>query len=192
MNKNNPSYLLIAATISLTSLPLGTGLTKAALLPTAMQMGNSHLTFSTSITQPRRPQLIARANDGYSYRLLALINFERRKVGAPPLKINFKLTRAALGHSQDMATHNFFSHTGSNGSQLSDRVNAAGYSWRALAENIAAGQSTPGAIIQSWLNSPPHKQNLLNPLYKEVGFGYAVNTQSTYKTYWTADFAKPL
>ncbi|HAA31903.1 MAG TPA: hypothetical protein DCE56_34645 [Cyanobacteria bacterium UBA8553] len=140
---------------------------------------------------PRTPELIARANRSYNNQLLFLINSERRKVGALPLRINSNLTQAALGQSQDMATRNFFSHTGSNGSQLSVRVSATGYNWSAVAENIAAGQSTPSQVFQSWLNSPSHKQNMLNPTYRDVGFGYASNTLSTYKTYWTATFAKP-
>jgi uncharacterized protein YkwD len=191
MKKNNQSYLLIAAAITLTSLPLGSGLTRATLSPTTIPMQNSNLKPSTWTTQPHTPQLIAQANPSYSNQLLNLINAERRKVGALPLRINSKLTQAALGQSQDMATHNFFSHTGSNGSQLSARISGTGYRWSAVAENIAAGQSTPSQVFQSWLNSPPHKQSMLDPKYKEVGFGYASNSKSTYKTYWTANFAKP-
>ena len=260
MKKNNRSYLLLAAAISLTSVPLGSSLTRAAFLPTTILNQGSNINIklqsnivdrgdkgdkgeevlSTNATSykpltwttqphmpgasqfckntqewehlaplcyssvqdarttnlqkrdaPRTPELIARANRSYSNQLLFLINSERRKVGALPLRINSNLTQAALSQSQDMATRNFFSHTGSNGSQLSVRVSATGYNWSAVAENIAAGQSTPSQVFQSWLNSPSHKQNMLNPTYRDVGFGYASNTLSTYKTYWTATFAKP-
>lgn len=191
MKKNNRSYLLLAAAISLSSVLLGSSLTRAALLPTTILNQGSNIKPSTWTTQPHTPELIARANRSYNNQLLFLINAERRKVGALPLRINSNLTQAALGQSQDMATRNFFSHTGSNGSQPSVRVSATGYSWSAVAENIAAGQSTPSQVFQSWLNSPSHKQNMLNPTYRDVGFGYAFNTLSAYKTYWTADFAKP-
>ena len=216
MKKNNRSYLLLAAVISLTSVPLGSSLTRAAFLPTTILNPSSNINIklqsnivdredkgekvlstnatsykpSTWTTQRHMPELIARANRSYNNQLLFLINSERRKVGAPALRINSNLTQAALGQSQDMATHNFFSHTGSNGSQLSVRVSATGYNWSTVAENIAAGQSTPSQVFQSWLNSPSHKQNMLNPTYRDVGFGYASNTLSTYKTYWTATFAK--
>lgn len=189
MTKNNQRYLLIAAAISLTSLPLGSSLTRAAFSPTTLQTQDSNVKPLTWTTQLHTPQLIARATPSYSNQLLFLINAERRKVGARPLRINSLLTQAALGQSQDMASHNFFSHTGSNGSQPSARISATGYSWRAVAENIAAGQATPSQVFQSWFNSPSHKQSMLDPTYREVGFGYASNTQSIYTTYWTADFA---
>lgn len=190
MQKNHRNYLSIAAVICLTSLPFGASLTRATVVPiTPIQ--DSGIQLSTWTTPPHTPQLIAGVQRTYSLQLLSLINAERQKVGAPPLRINLKLTQAALRQSQDMAIHNFFSHTGSNGSGFSDRISAAGYNWSAAAENIAAGQSTPTAVFQSWLNSPPHKQNMLNAQYTEVGFGYAYSSQSTYQTYWTADFAKP-
>ena len=190
MQKNHRNYLSIAAVICLTSLPFGASLTRATVVPiTPIQ--DSGIQLSTWTTPPHTPQLIAGVQRTYSLQLLSLINAERQKVGAPPLRINLKLTQAGLRQSQDMAIHNFFSHTGSNGSGFSDRISAAGYNWSAAAENIAAGQSTPTAVFQSWLNSPPHKQNMLNAQYTEVGFGYAYNSQSTYQTYWPADFAKP-
>jgi uncharacterized protein YkwD len=191
MQKHHRNYLPIAAAICLTSLPFGASLTRATLSPTT-PIQDSGIQLSTWTTQPHTPQLIARSQLTSSLRLLSLINAERQKVGAPPLRINRQLTQAALGQSQDMATHNFFSHTGSNGSESSDRISAAGYNWSASAENIAAGTSTPLAVFRLWMTSPPHKQIMLDPQYTEVGFGYAYNSQSTYKTYWTADFAKPL
>lgn len=191
MQKNHRKYLPLTAAICLTSLPFGSSLTRATVSPTT-PIQNSGIQLSAWSTQPHPPQLIARSQGNSSRQLLSLINAERQKVGAPPLRINVKLTQSALGHSQDMASKNFFSHTGSNGSEFSARISAKGYNWSAASENIAAGQSTPAAVIQTWLNSPPHKQNMLNPQYTEVGFGYAYNSQSTYKTYWTADFAKPL
>lgn len=190
MPKNHRNYLPIAAAICITSLPLGSSLTRATVSPTT-RIQDSGIQLSTWTTQPHPPQLIARSQGNSSRQLLSLINAERQKVGAPPLRINAKLTQAALGHSQDMASRNFFSHTGSNGSESWNRISARGYNAITDAENIAAGQSTSAAVIQTWLNSPPHKQNMLNPQYTEVGFGYAYNSQSTYKTYWTADFAKP-
>ncbi|HEY9729906.1 MAG TPA: CAP domain-containing protein [Chroococcales cyanobacterium] len=190
MPKHHRNYLPIAAAICLTSLPFGSSLTRATLAPTT-RIQDSGIQLSTWTTQAHPPQLIARSQRTYSLQLLSLINAERQKVGAPPLRTNLQLTQAALGQSQDMATNNFFSHTGSNGSEFSDRISTTGYDWSAVAENIAAGQSTPTAVVRSWLNSPPHKQNMLNPQYTEVGFGYAYNSQSSNKTYWTAEFAKP-
>ncbi|HEY9905459.1 MAG TPA: CAP domain-containing protein [Candidatus Sericytochromatia bacterium] len=191
MKKNNRNSLLVAAAITLTSLPFGSGLTRATLSSTVIPNQNHNLKPSTSTTLTPSPQQIAQLKRSYSTRLLALINSERQKVGVAPLSLNSNLTQAALSQSKDMAMNNFFSHSGSNGSQVGDRVSATGYSWSAVAENIAAGQSTPFQVFQSWLNSPPHKQTMLNPQYTEVGFGSAYKAQSTYKAYWTADFAQP-
>jgi uncharacterized protein YkwD len=191
MKKNNRNSLLVAAAISLTSLPFGSGLTRATSSPSIIPNQNRHLKPSTSATLTPTPQQIAQLNRSYSTRLLALINSERQKVGVAPLSINSNLTQAALSQARDMAMNDFFSHTGSDGSELGNRVTAKGYSWSTVAENIAAGQTTPFQVFQSWLNSPPHKQNMLNPQYTEVGFGSAYKVQSTYKAYWVADFAKP-
>lgn len=197
MKANNRNYLLIAAAISLTSLPLGSSLTRAALSPIPTLMPDSHVKPSTWTIQPNTPQLMAQTTRSYSHQLLTLINAQRQKVGAPPLKLNLKLTQAALGHSQDMAINNFDpnnSHTGSDGSDPKTRIIATGYNCcRYFAENIAAGaeRSTPRAVVQAWLESPAHKENMLNPNYTEVGFGYAYNSQSIYINHWTADFAQP-
>ena len=192
MKGNNRNYLLIAAAISLTSLPLGSSLTRAALSPIPTLMPDSNVKPSTWTIQPNTPQLMARTTRSYNHQLVTLINAERQKVGAPPLKLNLKLTQAALRHSQDMAINNFFDHTGSDGSEPETRIIATGYNCcRYSAENIAAGQSTPRAVVQAWLESPEHKEIMLNPNYTEVGFGYAYNAQSILINYWTADFAQP-
>ncbi|HBY98652.1 MAG: CAP domain-containing protein [Ardenticatenaceae bacterium] len=120
-------------------------------------------------------------------------NLERERAGVPPLKLEPLLTAAARGHSQDMADNDFFSHTGSDGSTPWDRIERAGYTgWSALAENIAAGYDSPGAVVAGWMGSKGHRENLLNPAYREVGVGYSylANDQGSvnYSHYWTQDF----
>src|SRR6185437_15166639 len=58
-------------------------------------------------------------------------------------------------------------------------VTAQGYSYQALAQNLAAGFSDEQSTINGWMASPPHKENLLNPIYSDVGFGYANNPDYT-------------
>jgi uncharacterized protein YkwD len=106
---------------------------------------------------------------------------------AAPLAWSAKLTQAAEGHSQDMVAKNFFSHTGSNGSTLSTRVNAAGYVWNALGENIAAGYVGIDAVMNGWVASDGHCANLMNPSFKEVGLVCVPGTPGSYSTYWTMD-----
>lgn len=71
--------------------------------------------------------------------VIVLTNLQRANYGLPPLTANAALTAAALAHSNDMATNNFFSHTGSDGSSPGQRISRAGYSYYTYGENIAAG-----------------------------------------------------
>lgn len=111
---------------------------------------------------------------------------------APPLAWNDTLARAAERHSRDMATRNFFSHTGSDGHELRERADAAGYAWRTLAENIAAGRDTVGGVVDQWLASPGHCANLLKPDLVHVGVACASGgPRNTYVTYWTMALGAP-
>ena len=67
---------------------------------------------------------------------------------------NAQLAKAALGHSTDMATQNYFSHVSLDGRTFDVRIHNAGFKGNTLAENIAAGQSTPAAVMDSWMKSP--------------------------------------
>ena len=105
---------------------------------------------------------------------------------------NDVLAQAAAGHSQDMATHNFFSHTGSDGRTLAQRIDAAGYDWSSIGENIAAGQGSINTVVDGWIASPGHCANLLSPGLTQVGLACVRGTAAnTYPTYWTMDLARP-
>jgi len=110
---------------------------------------------------------------------------------APPLRWNANLTAAADGHSLDMATNNYFSHTSLDGRTFTQRIDATGYTWSAAGENIAAGQTTAADAMNSWLGSEGHCANIMNPSYVDVGAACERNDSSTYRYYWTMDLAKP-
>ena len=122
-------------------------------------------------------------------------NYRRSLYGCPPLMLNQQLLAAGQSHSDDMAINDFFSHTGSDGSSPWQRIQAAGYSYSLAAENIAAGYSTPQAVVQGWMNSPGHRDNILNCALQEIGVGYRnleIDTGSVnYHYYWTQVFASP-
>lgn len=107
---------------------------------------------------------------------------------APPFRWDCRLATAAQGHSDDMASNNFFSHVGSNGSSFVDRINAQSYPWRGAAENISAGNSTAAAAVQGWLNSTGHCRNIMNSGYEDMGGGVARNNSAAYRIYWTTNF----
>jgi len=115
-------------------------------------------------------------------KLCCLVNAERAKAGASPLALSSKLNEAAQQHSEDMARRRSMDHTGSNGSQMDDRLRRNGYSFKACAENIAAGQRSEDEVMDSWMNSSGHRTNIMNTKYTHFGAGMSSN-------YWTQDFA---
>jgi uncharacterized protein YkwD len=111
---------------------------------------------------------------------------------AAPLAWNALLTQAAEAHTQDMVAKNFFSHTGSNGSTLKSRIDATGYGWSALGENIAAGQNGIDAVMNGWMASDGHCANIMGASYAEIGLVCVPGTSAnTYNPYWTMDLARP-
>lgn len=111
-------------------------------------------------------------------------------VGA--LAWNDWLFSAAARHSDDMARHDYFSHTGRDGRSPGQRVSAEGYAWSVAGENIAAGQASVNAVMTAWLASPGHCENLMRPAYTEVGVACVVAPSgSTYSRYWTMKLAQP-
>jgi len=128
----------------------------------------------------------------YDAELLQLTNTERQNAGLPALTLSSQLGQAAQNHAEDMATNNYFSHDGLNGSQPWDRAKAAGYNYSYVGENIYAGLSTATAVIKGWMNSQGHRENILNPNYTEIGFGYAYNQSSDYRHYWVQVFGKAM
>jgi len=126
--------------------------------------------------------------------VLSMVNYQRAQAGVAALSASSALFTAARNHSQDMATNNFFSHTGSNGSSPFDRMTAAGFSFSAAAENIYAGNggnNSAGSAVGAWMNSEGHRTNMLNPIYTHAGVGYWCNPNSEYGGYFTLDLAKP-
>jgi len=106
------------------------------------------------------------------------------------LNWNNMLQKSATGHSRDMAHSQVFSHVSSNGDTLLQRVQATGYDLRAAGENIAAGQGSVKEVIASWLNSPGHCKNMLEPSYQDIGVACIRNEGSPYGFYWTMNLGR--
>jgi hypothetical protein len=119
--------------------------------------------------------------------LLSRINALRTQNGLLPLALSEALNTAAQRHSDDMATTGNVSHTGSDGSTSEARIQAAGYGhWRDFfiwGENIYGGQIAQlDDAWNFWINSTPHRNNLLNTRYREIGIGVTTNGNGTYYT----------
>lgn len=132
--------------------------------------------------QPQQPAAPAPA--GENAELLARLNQTRCQNGLQPVAANAQLDAAALAHTQDMVANNFFSHTGSNGSTLVDRVRAQGYAFTYVGENLAAGNSVAGATFDQWWNSQGHRDNMMNGAFTEVGLAHIAQPGTTYGHYW--------
>jgi uncharacterized protein YkwD len=148
------------------------------------------------VAQPFAPT-VALSQEEAGERVLALVNRARsisRTCGdtpfppAKPLAYNRLLALASLAHANDMAGQNYFSHDGKDGSNPAQRVQRAGYIYRATGENIAAGMTTAEAAVDGWIKSPPHCANLMSPAFGEMGVGFAINNSSDMGVYWAQAF----
>lgn len=115
--------------------------------------------------------------------IACLINEERAAYGVPPVQPNPALRQAALGHSDEMVRLGYFEHTSPDGLTFVQRIQDAGYTQGAryweVGENLAWGTgplSTPGSLVTSWMNSPPHRENLLHARFREIGIAAVVGT----------------
>lgn len=117
--------------------------------------------------------------------VISLVNSERAKAGCGPLKENAQLRTAAQGHSDDMARRDFFSHTNPDGADPGERTTAAGYRWSTYGENIARGQRTAASVMDSWMKSQGHRENILNCAFKDIGVGIH---QGAGGPWWTQNF----
>lgn len=117
--------------------------------------------------------------------VLDLVNAERAKAGKSPLSLNSALCDVAQLRAEEIVQS--FSHTRPNGTSCFTAIQEAGISYGALGENIAAGQSTPASVMDSWMNSDGHRANILSGDFSSIGIGY-VKAPSGYGHYWVQMF----
>ncbi len=114
--------------------------------------------------------------------VLALVNQARAQHGLPPLTLDNRLVAAAREHAVDMARGRFCRHNGRDGSKARDRMRRNGYPYNNWAgENIICSRRSAEAMVQWWLNSPPHRRNILHGHFRHIGVGVSMNGQ------WGAD-----
>ena len=138
---------------------------------------------------PTRTSAKPVGNPSYEDQVVTLVNQERAKAGCKALTVDSRLVTAARGHSQDMATRNYFDHNTPEGVTPWTRITNAGYRFSSAAENIASGQTTPASVMTAWMNSQGHRENILNCNLRNIGVGLAYNAKHT--PYWTQDFGTP-
>jgi uncharacterized YkwD family protein/spore coat assembly protein SafA len=117
--------------------------------------------------------------------VIQLTNQERAKNGLPSMTADWELSRVARYKANDMRDKNYFSHTSPTYGSPFDMMKNFGISYRSAAENIAAGQTTPASVVQSWMNSSGHRANILSSNTR-IGVGYAKG--GSYGYYWVQMF----
>ncbi len=121
------------------------------------------------------PSLSALADD--QGRMRHLVNELRREHHLVPLRESEQLAGVARAHAEDMASRGYFSHLNPAGENPLDRTRAAGISgFRMLAENLGSSDVSGDrlrAIVAAWLDSPAHRENLLNPAFNTSGLAIA-------------------
>ena len=109
---------------------------------------------------------------------------------APPVTLSGTLGGVALGHANDMAENDYFEHEDLAGHTPADRVRAVGYREKLVGENIAFGPRTAEEVVQGWLDSPGHCENIMDPRFAEMGIAYAAG-RGKRGLYWVQVFAAP-
>lgn len=121
--------------------------------------------------------------------VIKLTNAERVKVGARAVTENERLVLIAQEMAEDLAKCGKLSHIDSRGRELGKRVDDGGYKWSTIGENVAYGYSSPEAVVNGWVKSPGHYQNLSNADYTEIGVGITQDAKG--RVFWVQVFARP-
>lgn len=119
-----------------------------------------------------------------------LINADRQKNSLPLLSWDTQLYDAARGHSEDMASENYFSHTGLNGREAIDRIRQAGYDEATSSEIIGAGQTNAQQIVDDWMTGNGLREDLLNGAYCDAAVSHTTNEESDWTDYWTLNIGR--
>lgn len=138
-------------------------------------------------TLPGHPEV-----DAEEQEFLRLINAYRAQNGKGALALNAQLNAASASHSMDMGVHSFFDHINKQGKDPGNRASAAGYRWRVIGENLAAGtsQDTAAEAFAMWRSSNEHNHNMLDADFHDIGIGRELVEGSRYGWYWTTVFGK--
>ncbi|MCM3718885.1 LysM peptidoglycan-binding domain-containing protein [Fictibacillus phosphorivorans] len=108
----------------------------------------------------------------YATQVSQLVNQERQKAGLAPLTLDAELCNVALVKAKDMIAHNYFDHNSPTYGSPFDMMRNFGIDYTAAGENIAKGQTSAQAVMNDWMNSPGHRQNILSSNYDLIGVAY--------------------
>ncbi len=116
------------------------------------------------------PDILGYATDIHMEQLLASTNAKRQSLGLSPLTLNGKLSAAAAAKARDMFEKNYWAHNSPTGTTPWDFITGAGYRYTVAGENLAKNFSTSGGVVEAWMASPTHRDNIVKSSYREIGF----------------------
>jgi hypothetical protein len=114
--------------------------------------------------------------------LLKYTNLQRQVNGLPPLKLNNDLTQAADMKGKDMFAKDYWAHVSPDGTTPWVFIKKSGYNYLYAGENLARGYDTSASVVDAWMHSPEHRDNLLSPHYTDIGFSVQTGTLVGYNT----------
>ncbi|WP_036708782.1 CAP domain-containing protein [Paenibacillus pinihumi] len=139
-------------------------------------------------TTPDKPDSSNGSNGGtateqskFEAEVVRLVNVERGKAGLKPLASDSALARVALDKAKDMYNNHYFSHTSPTYGSPFDMMTQYGIKYSYAGENIASGQQSPAQVMNDWMNSQGHRENILNANFNKIGVGY-------YNGQWVQEF----
>ncbi|MBN1572617.1 MAG: CAP domain-containing protein [Deltaproteobacteria bacterium] len=100
-----------------------------------------------------------------------LLNNERQSRGLSQLSCDATLSNIAQAHAEDMNRRNYFSHVTPEGKTHTDRIREGGSTYTYVGENLAYGQNSGREVVNKWMNSPPHMENILRREFTTMGIG---------------------
>ncbi|MBR6012301.1 MAG: hypothetical protein IK062_00785 [Selenomonadaceae bacterium] len=130
--------------------------------------------------------VLAALPDNWVEQMVDAVNAERSKAGLDPLTVSDQIMQAAQTRAEELPT--YFSHTRPDGTDCFTALTEAGYSYTAARENIAAGQTDVASVMESWMNSSGHRENILATDVTEIGVGAVDTTGAQYENYWVQMF----
>jgi uncharacterized protein YkwD len=128
----------------------------------------------------------------YAGRVFDLVNRERSRAGLAPLAVEPRLAASATAYARVLSDWGRLSHVGPRGSTLVTRAEAAGFPFTVLEGEVLAWGNfgwTPEAMVRAWLNSPPHRQDILGPAFSRAGIGCYATPANGVTIYCVMDLA---
>ncbi|OUQ85703.1 hypothetical protein B5G50_25695 [Brevibacillus brevis] len=138
---------------------------------------------TNNVTEPAAPvnQADQAKTGDFAKQVADLVNQERAKAGLKPVQMDATLSKVALAKAQDMSANNYFDHNSPTYGSPFDMMKQYGIQYSTAGENIAMGQQSPQEVMQQWMNSEGHRQNIMNPDFTKIGVGFT-------NGYWVQEF----